>query len=187
MNSRLPFRLLLCATICLYGLSFFLVSVLFLTGHVRGQSKEDSPLTLYVASGHTDQVLRYDGTTGDFLGVFAQGGGLDDGPIHLAFGPDGHLYIYNPDTAEVLRYDGRTGRFLDIFVKDFPGGGSPIIFGPHGDLYLGSGNTDQVLRYDGTTGDFLGVFAQGGGLDLPSGMIFSGSWVTTLIRYHLVR
>ena len=79
--------------------SFFLVSILFLTGHVRGQSNGDSPLTLYVSSGHTD----------------------------------------------------------------------------------------QVLRYDGTTGDFLGVFAQGGGLDLPSGMTFSGSWVTTLIRYHLVR
>jgi len=42
---------------------------------------------LFVTSIHTAQVLRYDGTTGAFEGVFASGGGLD-APGSLVFGPD---------------------------------------------------------------------------------------------------
>jgi hypothetical protein len=33
---------------------------------------------LLVSSRFTDQILRYDGTTGAFVGVFAQGGGLNN-------------------------------------------------------------------------------------------------------------
>ena len=39
---------------------------------------------LYVSSSHTDQVLRYNGTTGAFMNIFASGGGLD-GPTFLVF------------------------------------------------------------------------------------------------------
>jgi hypothetical protein len=40
---------------------------------------------LYVASFQTDSVLRYNGTTGRFIDVFASGGGLDQ-PTYLTFG-----------------------------------------------------------------------------------------------------
>ena len=39
---------------------------------------------LYVSSGDSDEVLRYDGTTGAFIDSFASGGGLDS-PFGLAF------------------------------------------------------------------------------------------------------
>jgi len=55
---------------------------------------------LYVSSFRTNQILRFDGTTGSFLDVFASdnNGGLGttdglNGPNGLLFGPDGSLYV----------------------------------------------------------------------------------------------
>ncbi|MCE9593823.1 MAG: NHL repeat-containing protein [Planctomycetes bacterium] len=48
---------------------------------------------LYVASGNTDSVLRYDATTGAFVDVFiAPGSGGIDFPTFLAFRPDTQVY-----------------------------------------------------------------------------------------------
>jgi uncharacterized repeat protein (TIGR01451 family) len=130
------------------------------------------PAHLFVSSHNTDQVLRYHGSSGAFLDVFASGGGLDE-PIGLTFGPDGNLYVSSYNTDQVLRYDGLTGAFLDVFAS---GGGlnDPVglTFGPDGNLYVSSYSTDQVLRYDGLTGAFLDVFASGGGLGAPAGLVF---------------
>ncbi len=82
---------------------------------------------LFVSSSFTDQVLRYDGTTGAFIDIFASGGGLD-GPRSLVFGPDGSLYVASFLTNQVLRYDGTTGAFIDAFVTTASGG----LSGPHG-------------------------------------------------------
>jgi hypothetical protein len=72
---------------------------------------------LYVVSELTNNVLRYDGSTGDFLGVFvaAGSGGLRT-PHGLAFGPDNNLYVVSNGTSTVLRYDGSTGAFLGVFT-----------------------------------------------------------------------
>jgi DNA-binding beta-propeller fold protein YncE len=60
---------------------------------------------LYVASGMTDQILRYDGVTGAFIDVFvAAGSGGLDLPRGIVFGPDGHLYVVSEATNRVLRY-----------------------------------------------------------------------------------
>lgn len=52
---------------------------------------------LYVSSFLSDQILRYDGTTGAFIDVFAQRQGMTpdglNGPNGLLFGPDGRLYV----------------------------------------------------------------------------------------------
>ncbi|MDI1479521.1 hypothetical protein [Polyangium sp. y55x31] len=51
---------------------------------------------LYVASFLTDQILRYDGKSGDFVDVFKEGDGMPDGlngPNGLLFGPDEKLYV----------------------------------------------------------------------------------------------
>jgi sugar lactone lactonase YvrE len=113
---------------------------------------------LYVGSALTDQVLRYDGTSGVFLGVFAQGGGLDD-PRQVNFGPDGELYVANAATNSILRFDGRTGAPLGTFAS---GGGlngpTSFTFGPDGDLYVGSVLNNRIKRFDGRTGAFLGNF-----------------------------
>jgi len=78
---------------------------------------------IYVASGATNQVLRYHGGTGQFIDVFvtAGSGGLQN-PHALLFGPDGHLYVPAFGNHRVLRYDGETGAFIDAFVAARAGG-----------------------------------------------------------------
>src|SRR3954447_13332419 len=118
------------------------------------------PVTLYVSSDDTDQVLAYDGATGAFQRVFASGGGLTE-PDGIAFGPDGNFYV-SSRPAQVLRYNGKTGKFLGVFASGHglqdPAG---VAFGgPQHDLYVSSGIPDeggggnQILRFDGRTGAF---------------------------------
>jgi len=132
----------------------------------------------YVCSRNTDEVLRYDGTTGTFIDVFvSEGSGGLDAPNELVFGPDGNLYVSSSGTDAVLRYDGTTGAFIDEFVPSGSGGLEgvfSILFGPDDNLYAVSFNTDQILRYNGTTGAFLDVFviSGSGGLDGPVAIIF---------------
>jgi hypothetical protein len=65
---------------------------------------------LLVLSNNTDEVMRYDGDTGAFLGAFVSAGsGGVVGASGLAFGPDGNLYVTVLDSDEVRRYDGSTG------------------------------------------------------------------------------
>ena len=63
------------------------------------------------------EVVRFDGTSGAFIDVFATAGsgGLDT-PEQMAFGPDGNLYVASFNSNEVLRYNGTTGAFIDVFV-----------------------------------------------------------------------
>ena len=140
-------------------------------------------------------VLRYNGTTGAFVGIFASGGGLDD-PLGLTVGPDGNLYVASANTNQVLRYNGTTGAFIDVFAS---GGGldgpEQAVFGPDGNLYVVSSHTDQVLRYNGTTGAFIDVFVSDTNsaefLFLrsltfgPDGNLYVVSWNTaSVLRYH---
>jgi DNA-binding beta-propeller fold protein YncE len=156
---------------------------------VFGPSVEDAGrLDLYVVSTGTDSVLRYDGTTGNFLGEFvASGSGGLEGPVTMAFGPDGDLYVadfYSTDLA-VKRFEGPSGltpgAFVDTFVTAGSGGlraPSGLIFGPDGnddgqlDLYLAEVAANgfikaSVNRYDGVTGAFIDTFVaqRSGGLE----------------------
>src|SRR5262249_10642462 len=95
--------------------------------------------SLLVSSQSTNSVLRYDATTGAFLGTFvaARSGGLTS-PIYLTFGPDGNLYVSSRDTNSVLRYNGTTGAFLNAFVSSGSGGlniPQGLAFGPDRNLY----------------------------------------------------
>jgi hypothetical protein len=131
---------------------------------------------LYVVSFFTASVLRYNGSTGAFLGVFAAHPALTL-PEGLAFGRDGNLYVGSRGTASVLRFNGVTGAFINVFVPTASGGLSDpveLLFGHDGNLLVASEGTASVLRYDGTTGAFLGAFVASGsgGLFLPRGMAF---------------
>ena len=135
----------------------------------------------YVASAGTNEVLRYDGTTGQFIDVFvtASSGGLN-GPADIAFGPDGHLYVASTQSDSILRYDRATGAFINAFVRTGAGGldgPTGMLFGPDGNLYVSSSNTHEVLRFRGTTGAFMNVLVRAGdgGLVNPSGLTFDST------------
>jgi DNA-binding beta-propeller fold protein YncE len=120
---------------------------LYVTGNILGDG------------GH---VFRYNGTTGAFVGLFAQT--VDTTPFGINFGPDGNLYVSNVNSDSVSRFNGATGALIGNFVAPSSGGlNAPrgLVFGTDGNLYVSSADTDQVLRYNGTTGAFLGVFATG--------------------------
>jgi DNA-binding beta-propeller fold protein YncE len=135
---------------------------------------------LLVGSHLTDEVLKYDEITGEFLGVFGQANmavsGLD-GTEGVVYGPDGHVYVASANTDRVLKYHGKTGKFLGVFGDanyeasglDFPGS---LTFGPDGNLYVISFLGSKVVKYDGKTGKFLGNFAQQG-INGASGLAFS--------------
>jgi len=129
---------------------------------------------LLVSSGFGNSILKYDGITGAYIGVFAQGGGLIM-PSGLVEGPNGDIFVCSYGTSQILRYERRTGAFLGVFAS---GGGldSPmdLAFGPDGNLYVTSIMTHAVLRYQGTTGAFLGAFvpSRSGDLFYPSGLTF---------------
>jgi DNA-binding beta-propeller fold protein YncE len=121
-------------------------------------------------------ILRFNGTTGAFMGVFNSGGPpLDSAFAGLVFGPDGHLYAsrYHADLIE--RYHGTTGAFIDTFVPAGSGGlhtPDSLTFGPDGNLYVASLSTANILRYDGPTGAFIDVFTSGGEVLFPKGVVF---------------
>ncbi|MFO0892969.1 MAG: LamG-like jellyroll fold domain-containing protein [Isosphaeraceae bacterium] len=79
---------------------------------------------LYVGSLNTDEVLRYSGTTGAFLGAFvtAGSGGLDSPAMDGLIFRNNLLYVAGRDSNNVLRYDATTGAFVDTFIAPGSGG-----------------------------------------------------------------
>jgi hypothetical protein len=154
--------------------------------------RESGGLDLYVNDEDTGNILRYDGTTGAFLGVFVQGGsgGLGN-PSGFVFGPDGNFYVADlalfGSTPAVLRFQGPAGptpgAFMDAFVPAGRGGllqPFGVLFGPdrtgdgRQDLYVNSADvhessfqtsrphTSSVKVYDGVTGGYLADFVAAG-------------------------
>jgi hypothetical protein len=100
---------------------------------------------VYVASFGTDEVLRFNGKTGRFLGVFAADDRLKE-PGDLAFGPDGDLYV--AAGASILRLSGRTGALAGAVRSDVVerlDGGLTIAFGPDDRLYVGASNSNEII------------------------------------------
>ncbi|GJM15741.1 MAG: hypothetical protein DHS20C13_10680 [Thermodesulfobacteriota bacterium] len=112
--------------------------------------------------GEGGEVLRFNGTTGAFMGTFIQNGaGL--GPptnvdtvseaMSMAFGPDGFFYLGNdprevldPEDGDiqgymVMRFNGTTGQYIDTpFPPNFLGLHDPngMTIGPDCNLYISS-------------------------------------------------
>jgi hypothetical protein len=87
--------------------------------------------TLYASDQGTRQIVKFDGETGEFLGVFAPHGAFDI-PGSLLFHPDGDLLVssFNYDGLnEVLRLDGITGDLKGVFAERTGGG---MVYMPSG-------------------------------------------------------
>jgi hypothetical protein len=132
--------------------------------------KGDGKLDLYVASARNSNVLRFDGTTGAFLGEFvpAGSGGLSHA-LGITFGREGDLYVASggydhngkiTDLAAILRFQGPSGpnpgAFIDAFVPHGSGGlliPLGILFGPDGN---GDGHQDLYVNSQLFVGSFGG-------------------------------
>ena len=129
---------------------------------------------LYVSvRSPSHSILRFDGTTGEFIDVFATGG--LSSPDFFVFGPDGHLYVSSRGNHKVLRYNGTSGAFIDEFISTGLGGLSipeGLVFNQEY-LYVISRGTNNVLRYRRDTGAFVDEFitAGSGGLSGPFGLV----------------
>ncbi len=75
---------------------------------------------LLVVSRGSHNVLRYDGTTGAFVGVFIPSPGLNN-PFAMEYGGDGNLYISKYVNANVTKHDPVSGAFLGTFATGFSG------------------------------------------------------------------
>jgi hypothetical protein len=151
---------------------------------------------LYVAGRFSDNVLRYNLTTGAIDEFVSDAAGVY-GPEGLAFDSAGDLLVANsaegfsPSTSpenEVLRFQGPNGTSPGaalpapgqsgaVFVPSGSGGLSDaegLAFGTDGNLYIASGNTNSVIEYNGTTGTVIGTFvsAGSGGLSHPYFLAF---------------
>ncbi|HRJ50484.1 MAG: NHL repeat-containing protein [Phycisphaeraceae bacterium] len=116
---------------------------------------------LYIANAQTlAKILRYDGSDGSYVGVFA---GAPPVPRSPLFGADGNLYVACELCHDVVRFNGQTGATMGRFVDS--GTSGPLrpygmAWGPDGHLYLSSARANETIRrYDGSTGLLIDDFA----------------------------
>lgn len=78
---------------------------------------------LYVANELSDNVLRFNASTGAYEDTFIPAGGPMTRPTQLTFGPDGHLYVLgrNAIGSTIFRFNGASGAYNEEFVS--PGEG----------------------------------------------------------------
>jgi len=117
---------------------------------------------LYVSSFETDEILRYDGQSGAFLGVFVSAGlgGLNGPDAGAKFGPDGNLYVPSFWNDRVLRYDGASGASMGDFIPFRHGSlrqPRDLVFHKN-HWYVASSANSRILRYD-ADGVFVDIFA----------------------------
>jgi streptogramin lyase len=136
---------------------------------------------LYVAARTSANViLRFNGTTGAFIDVFANMG--INGPNTPRFGPDGRLYVSCRNTGNVVRFD-PDGTELGEFATH-PSLGSPegLSFGPDGHLYVAARTNSVVMRFNGNTGAFMNEIIVTPGFMAPEGLGFTSDgslWIAS--------
>lgn len=126
---------------------------------------------MLVCSLLSDEVLRFDGTTGALEGVFASG--PIDGPQGITVGPDGNVYVASEYSGNITKWS-PTGAFLGEFVPPMAGW-EDLEFGPDGNLYAIAhfGMPEgPISKFDGTTGAYLGQWGFGGGMHHQHGLTF---------------
>ncbi len=114
---------------------------------------------LYVCEySDSKYILRYNGKTGAFLGIFATASAW---PYDALFGPDGNLYV-GLAGGGVQRFNGTTGASMGMLIPMGPDEFLGMLFHNGSILvtYMTSSN-GQLRRYDATTGAFIATLYSG--------------------------
>jgi hypothetical protein len=133
---------------------------------------------LCVANFNTNNVFRYNGTTGLFMNQLVRAGaGPLSGPDNgTTFGPDGSLYVPSFFNNRILKYNGVTGSYIGTVVASIAG---PRVMVFRGDsVYVASEGSNAIKRYNATTWAPLADFvpASVGGLNGPVGLVFDNQF-----------
>jgi hypothetical protein len=111
----------------------------------------------YVSSYSNSEALRYNGTTGAFMDVFATGTG---GFEQIAFGPDGNLYASEYGTGSVVEYRGTTGASIGTFASGITEAYG-LAFDPAGNLDVTSREVPGKVLVFNPAGALLGTLKSG--------------------------
>jgi gluconolactonase len=131
---------------------------------------------LYVVARFGDNVLRYNGTNGSFLGEVVPAGQLTQ-PFGIKFGPAAEFYVASGNANKIARFANENGAYMGDFITSGAGGLSlpiDLAFGPNGDLFVASFNNNKVARFNGASGSYGGDFvtSASAGLNGPNFMVF---------------
>lgn len=127
----------------------------------------DSAGDLLALDNVTNNIRRYSGTTGAYLGEFATLVPIGmTGLKYMEFGPDGNIYVVasGANGSSVQRINAATGALMGAFVPAGSGGlgsGRGLLF-HNGLMYVSDGLSNAVRRYDATTGAFVDTFVSPG-------------------------
>lgn len=147
---------------------------------------------LFVCAIGNNTVVRYDGTTGNYVSTFCSGNGLTY-PLGLAWGADNNFYVCSGLTDQLMRFDGTTGAFINVFTQFesgfFPSG---VVLGPDENFYVTSRNLNKIEKVNGTTGADMGAFSTGTQPTNPYDPVFGpdgnlyvvGSFDNNILRYN---
>ncbi|MBZ0328047.1 MAG: T9SS type A sorting domain-containing protein [Altibacter sp.] len=126
----------------------------------------DSNGDLYVSSYGGNSIRKFDGTTGDDLGLFISSG--LQGPTNIWFEADGNLIVFNYNSGIVKRFDA-TGTLLADLITGV-NGCEGFAFFPNGDLLMGVGSDGSIRRYDSNF-NFIENFVDPGILLTPNAIV----------------
>jgi DNA-binding beta-propeller fold protein YncE len=125
--------------------------------------------TVLIGDMSTQDVRKYDATTGAFLGVLQS---IPD-PSDMEYGPGGALWVCSFAGAKVLKLDPVSGNILGILALPPFSQPNDIAFNPANNEILVTDMTAIVCyRFDGNTFAPLGSFA-GTGWGRPHGIVIS--------------
>jgi hypothetical protein len=139
---------------------------------------------LYVTNNYTNEVVRYNGTTGAFVESF--GSGYLSSPTGLTFDSHGNILVASYNDNLIQEFSAATGAFVrtltSVGLVDITfglGGPEQIAIGPNGNLFVANFNSSDVEEYDLGTGNPIGsgIFVGGGsgGLLGATGLVFASN------------
>lgn len=105
------------------------------------------PSQLFISDYRANAIFRYDGVTGAFDGVFAEGSAQHvNRPAGVRLGPAHQLYAAGFGRGEVVRYDVHSGAMMDVFYWDTALLEEPVELAFHGeDLVVLGNDTNNIV------------------------------------------